>query len=271
MYCAPLIYLLSSRTRTTILATISSSPFSMSNTSHPAPPSLKTCKHVSLDPCQGKTLQVRIVDAAPLSSDILVGRSLIQYNPNVNLGHQYRHRGIIRARLQHKRFTKLMLSYSRQVLEFVDEMHQPYCSSSLSCVVCQRTADVARLDLDWSGKQRDRLHFMETLAEQLEWLLSELILILKEQERLHPLLDWSKDLPCQTSWRLDPVAWTMSTRGLVEIGQILSGPRFERYWQIWEPVMTAHLTFTCIDLTDKEELVEQWLEEGEEKSAEEGY
>lgn len=149
-----------------------------------------------------------------------------------------------------------MQSYNSQLLEFARTIHQPGCLAS-RCTICEKIESINQFEITYTGPERFDLNLSNRLAEEMEWLLTECILALRES-----FPDQSyRALPCPEVWSLDQEAWTQSIKGLLELGDILLEPQFKKYGtRIWD-VIDAHLTFTCPDLKFDQDLTKRWFEE----------
>ena len=238
----------------------------------PPPPTsrsdVRIYKEISVQPCEGKVLSIPVIEAVSRSSDTFVGQSILQYNPNVQEEFQYRFRGAMRARHPQERFNTIMLSYNYQLLRFCETIHRPGCCSSF-CEICKKIRSIpSRFESAYSGTEKQRLWYSSRLAENLEWLLTECNLVLRERFQMCSLVGRvtahspTTTIPCANCWQLDPAAWAQSTNGLLELGTLLLQPGFKKHRRIWKAVIQAHLTFACPDLKiNEEEFTEQWFTE----------
>jgi hypothetical protein len=174
----------------------------------------------------------------------------------------------MKARRPQERFNSIMLSYNYQILRFCETVHRPFCYSSF-CEICKKIRSIPRrFESAYSGTEKQRLKYSSRLAEELEWLLNECILVLRENFQRCRLVGRvtfqspTTTIPCPNCWQLDSVAWAQSTNDLLELGTMLLEPEFEKHLRIWKEVIQAHLTFACPDLKNtEEEFTERWFKE----------
>jgi hypothetical protein len=219
------------------------------------------CNRIFIEPCPGKALKAVVVDKPPKSSDYLAGQPLIEYRPCAPKNYVYRFRGFIRASRWLPRFRKMLIAYHEQLLTFAKILHEPRCRfSRFLCTVCRKIDFIAKYGLAASkeeekeGKTRMKI---PQLAEEFEWLLTEIALDLRACY-YHEPKDWKL--------KFKPRAWEDSLQGLLEICSMFFNPEMEKHVRVWAPVIEAHLTFSCAELRVTDDLTLTWYKQESEKA-----